>query len=233
MIAMIRPKTWFRPRDRSGEAVRRMAIYAVGEGWTGALTREHILKTIPGQYDEEVGEESSVREFLNKNLGNEKLSNLPVLIYPFDDIQQATVGWGISAFLDTQGSVRIVGRPHDLVSLLRMNRMPPWLQRWINRNHDTSATTPIGNMISNLIEWATVSVVGDRPEIRETWKIAEEFSLLDDWTKVDTIHGIGNKVGSTDRTIKEVVCGPGFLAMIGESGSLYTMVSHRSESYYF
>ena len=132
---------------------RRMAIYAVGEGWTGALTRKHILKTIPGQYDEEVAEDAEAGEITSECKSSEKTSNLPVLIYPYDDIQQATVGWGASAFLDTQGSFRIVGRPHDLISLLRMNRMPPWLQRWINRNHDTSATTPVGSIISNFIEF--------------------------------------------------------------------------------
>ena len=50
-----------------------MAIYAVGDGWTGALTREHILKTIPGHYDEEVTESSG--------------EDLPVVIYPYDAIQ--------------------------------------------------------------------------------------------------------------------------------------------------
>ena len=60
-----------------------MAIYAVGEGWTGALTREHIQKTIPGHHDEEL----------------EDSNNPPVLVYPYDDVQQASVGWGASALL--------------------------------------------------------------------------------------------------------------------------------------
>jgi alpha-tubulin suppressor-like RCC1 family protein len=201
---------------------RTMAIYAVGEGWTGALTREHILKTISGQHDEEA---------TNYDKSNEKTSNLPVVIYPYDDIQQATAGWGVSAFLDTQGSFRIVGRPHDLVSLLRMNRMPPWLQRWINRNHDTSLTTPVGSMISNLIGWATGSL-SDIPEEKETWRIAEKFSLLDDWTKVDnnSMNKLGSKGGKADTRIKQVACGPGFLAFVEESGALYTMgVNNRGQ----
>ena len=194
---------------------RSMAIYAVGDGWTGALTREHILKTIPGHYDEETTDNST--------------PDLPVVIYPYDDIQQAAVGWGASAVLDTQGSLKIVGRPHDLISLLRMNRMPPWLQRWINRNRDTSATTPVGSMISNFIEWATGSLT-DVPEQKETWKIAETFSQLDDWTKLDIINTMGSKVGKADTRIKQVACGPGFLAMIGESGALYTMgVNNRGQ----
>lgn len=208
-----------------------MAIYAVGDGWTGALTREHILKTIPGHYDEEAGaaENSSVNEVTGDGETSAKSSNLPVLIYPYDDIQQATVGWGASGFLDTQGSLRIVGRPHDLISLLRMNRMPPWLQRWINRNQDTSATTPVGSMISNLIEWATGSLT-DLPEEKDTWKIAEKFSQLDDWTKIAIINKMGSKLRKSDTRIKQVACGPGFMAMIGESGALYTMgVNNRGQ----
>lgn len=208
---------------------RPMAIYAVGEGWTGALTRQHIFKTIPGQYDEDAKEDISVGEMTGDDKSKEKTYNLPVLIYPYDDIQQATVGWGVSAFLDTKGLFRIVGRPHDLISLLRMNRMPPWLQRWINRNHDTSATTPVGSMISNFIGWA-IGSLSDIPEEKETWKIAEIFSLLDDWTKVDIINNIGNTVGKADTRIKQAACGPGFLAIIGESGALYTMgVNNRGQ----
>lgn len=213
---------------------RSFAIYGVGEGWTGALTREHILKTIPGQYDEEVVEDAIGPDTTNTDDRNEKSpgwfspssSSRPVLIYPHDDVQHAAVGWGVSAFLNTQGDLQIVGRPHDLVSLLRMNRMPRLLQRWINRNHDTSAATPVGSMISNLIGWATGNLGGDAAADKETWKIAEKFSLLDDWTKVDiTSKRIGN-----DTRIKQVACGPGFLAVIAECGSLYTMgVNNRGQ----
>ena len=214
---MIRSKVgsnWRHLRQIPSHGVHRtMAIYAVGEGWTGALTREHIQKTIPGHHDEE----------------QEDSNNPPVLIYPYDDVQQASVGWGASALLDTQGSLKIVGRPHDLISLLRMNRMPPWLQRWINRNHDTSATTPVGSAISNLIEWATGSL-SDVPAEKETWKIAEKFSHLDDWTKLDIIREMGGKTDKADTRIKQVASGPGFLAMIGESGALYTMgVNNRGQ----
>ena len=209
---------------------RSMAVYAVGEGFTGALRRENILKTIPGHFDEEVSEEGeqlsataiSSDEGTSSDIDNtnkmplnlfSSSSSRPVLIYPNDDIQQATVGWGISAILDTQGALQIVGRPHDLVSLLRLNRMPGFLQRWVNRSHDTSATTPVGSMISNLIGWATGS--NDIPQQHETWKIAEKYSLLDDWTKVSI-----NNNDTGDARIKQVACGPGFLAMIGESGNL-------------
>jgi len=218
---------------------RSFAIYGVGEGWTGALTRQHIFKTIPGQFDEEAIDYSSEEETTSASESDGKSlqwfspssSSRPVLIYSHDDVQHATVGWGVSAFLDTQGTLRIVGRPHDLVSLLRLNRMPGSLRRWINRNHDTSATTPVGNMISNLIGWATGSL-SDIPEKKETWKIAEKFSLLDDWTKVEINNNnkIGKRSSKFDTRIKQLACGPGFLAIIAECGSLYTMgVNNRGQ----
>jgi hypothetical protein len=223
---------------------RSMAIYAVGEGWTGAMRRENILKKIPGHFDEEVSEEgwktsattarsdsdTTTSSDISTNNDNES-SNLfsslssssssssPVLIYQHDDLQQATVGWGNSAILDTQGVLRIVGRSHDLVSLLRLNRMPGFLQRWVNRNHDTSATTPIGGMISTLIGFANGSV-NNSPEQNETWKIAEKYSLLDDWTKISINNNSNNKNSVADNRIKQVACGPGFLAVIGEAGTL-------------
>jgi hypothetical protein len=210
-----------------------MAIYAVGEGWTGAMRRENILKKIPGHFDEEVSEEgwktsattarsdsdTTTSSDISTNNDNES-SNLfsslssssssssPVLIYQHDDLQQATVGWGNSAILDTQGVLRIVGRSHDLVSLLRFNR-----------NHDTSATTPIGGMISTLIGFANGSV-NNSPEQNETWKIAEKYSLLDDWTKISINNNSNNKNSVADNRIKQVACGPGFLAVIGEAGTL-------------
>jgi len=206
---------------------RSFAIYGVGEGWTGALTRQHIFETIPGQFDEETidynveGEMSGDDGGEGKSLGwlSPSSSSRPVLVYPHDDVRHASVGWGVSAFLDSQGALRIVGRPHDLVSLLRLNRMPRLLQRWINRNRDTSDTTPVGSVISNLIGWATGSL-SDVPEAKETWKIAEKFSLLDDWTKVDVGN---NKMVGADTRIKQIACGPGVIAMIAECGSLYTM----------
>jgi len=227
---------------------RSMAVFAVGEGFTGALRRENILKTIPGHFDEEVSEEgeklsatvSSNNDGISSDTDNNNKMSLnlfpsptsssrPVLLYPNDDIEQATVGWGISALLNTQGALHIVGRPHDLVSLLRLNRMPSFLQRWVNRSHDTSATTPVGSMISNLIGWATGS--NDIPQQQETWKIAEKYSLLDDWTKVSiNNNNTGNAVGKSDARIKQIACGPGFLAMIGETGTLYTMgVNNRGQ----
>ena len=53
---------------------RQLAVYAVGEGWTGALGREHLQRVILGHHDEEEIE-------------------TPEVIYPHA-VRQASVGWG-------------------------------------------------------------------------------------------------------------------------------------------
>lgn len=174
-----------------------MAIYAVGEGWTGAMTRKYILDSIPGHADDE--EESS-----------------PVLVYPYDDVVQTSAGWGSSAFLNTQGEVKLVGRPHDLMNLLRLNRLPNRVRQWANQSLDPSETTMVGNVISRVIGLAT----GDDDQ---NWEAARKYSLIHDWTNVD-FSGVG------DTQVTQVVCSAGFLAMIGTSGTLYTMgVNNRGQ----
>jgi alpha-tubulin suppressor-like RCC1 family protein len=246
---------------------RSMAIFAVGEGWTGALTKRHILRNVPGHFDEEYSSEGSRNTIGNdgssgnnggsvlfdsggslssSNSSYSTISTSPVMIYPYDDIEQASVGWGVTAFIDTQGSVRVVGRPHDVVSLLRMNRMPQFIQRWINRRQNVIELTPVGSAISNLIGWATG--IG-APEESKEWDIAQEYSTLHDWTKVPFDRNYGSKSTSgttsstmnqstvitsgtisSDARIKHMACGPGFMAMVGSSGSLYTMgVNNRGQ----
>ena len=209
---------------------RSFAVYAVGEGWTGALTRQHILKTIPGHFDEEVDVEDS-----NDNSSDNK----PVIIYPYDDdIQQATVGWGCTALLDVQGTVKIVGRPHDVMSLLRMNRMPKMLQNYINKHNDPVTTTPVGTAISNLIGFATgvennydstttTTTTTDKTTTSNVWDIAQKYSFLHDWTVVDNIGGTSNRNSSK---VKQVECGPGFMAFLVEEGTLFMMgVNNRGQ----
>eukprot|EP00980_Cylindrotheca_fusiformis_P009892 scaffold2189_cov116-Cylindrotheca_fusiformis.AAC.12 len=177
---------------------RSMAIYAVGEGWTGAMGQEFVLKKISGHFDEEDIE-------------------TPALIYPYDDIQQAAIGWGSTAFLDTQGQVQQIGRPQDLISLLRMNRMPRRIRDMANSHSDPAETTIVGSMVSKLIGFATG---GDEDEL---WSLAKELSLLKEWTKLDLtaqIDGSTKQIGDT--SISQIECSAGFMALIGKSGTLYT-----------
>lgn len=179
-----------------------MAIYAVGEGWTGAMTRRHAMETVEGHYDEDTSE-------------------TPRLIYDQDDHQigasKVSAGWGASAYLDTQGGLHLVGRPQDLIQLLRLNRMPDRIKHWVAQQVDPGETTIVGSVISWLIGLATG---GDE---QEDWEAARKYSLLHDWTRVDR-----STMG--DAGISHVECSAGFTAMIGTSGTLYTMgVNNRGQ----
>eukprot|EP00934_Nitzschia_sp_Nitz4_P008969 Nitzschia sp. Nitz4//scaffold255_size41878//27289//28665//NITZ4_007408-RA/size41878-processed-gene-0.64-mRNA-1//-1//CDS//3329544380//8959//frame0 len=191
-------------RRWSRQSSRSMAVYAVGEGWTGALTREHILDTIPGHYDEDTsGMDASVKS--------------PVLIYPHDNVKSVKAGWGFSAILDTQGQVQLVGRPQDLINLFRMNRMPSWVRRSISQHVDPTETTMVGSAISSLIGFATG---GDE---KDEWEAARQLSLLHDWTPVDI-----SKLG--DSFMEQIDTSAGFLGMVGKTGTLYTMgVNNRGQ----
>lgn len=170
---------------------RSMAIYAVGEGWTGAMGQDYVLETIPGHFDEED-------------------TDMPALIYAYDDIEQAAVGWGSTAFLDTQGQIQQIGRPQDLITLFRMNRMPRRIRSWANSRSDPAETTIVGSIVSKLIGFASG---GDEDE---TWGVAKELSLLKEWTKLDFTDRIG------DTVMTQINCSAGLMAMTGKSGTLYT-----------
>ena len=166
---------------------RSFAVYAVGDGWTGALGQKYATSAIAGHHDD--GEETDT----------------PVLIYP-DKVDQAAVGWGSTAILK-DGKLYMVGRPHDLVSLLRMYRLPKFVRGWSAETTDSSDTTYVGKMISDAIGWATGTT-------NEEWTEARKQSRLQDWTLVE--------VPSTESSLTHVQVSAGFTAVLGGSGTLYT-----------
>jgi alpha-tubulin suppressor-like RCC1 family protein len=172
----------------SCSTTRSFAVYAVGDGWTGALGQKYALSAIAGHDDDD---------------GQEEIS--PVLIYP-DKVDQASIGWGSTAILK-DGKVYMVGRPHDLVSLLRLYRLPNFIRKWSAATIDSSDTTFVGKMISNAIGWATGTT-------QEAWTQAQTQSRLQDWTVVE--------VPSTESSLTHVQVSAGFTAVLGASGTLYT-----------
>ncbi|KAL3944590.1 MAG: hypothetical protein SGBAC_001356 [Bacillariaceae sp.] len=212
---------------------RSMAIYAVGEGWTGALGEKHKLRTIPGHYDEDEVMSDFHNSSMGGNLDGENADdgeemNSPVMIYAYDDVAQGAVGWGSTCFLDTQGQIHQLGRPQDLMTLFRMNRLPKRIRDWANQNNDPSETTFFGRMISKLIGFASG---GDEGEV---WATAKDLSLLKEWTKLDytktdeTSSKVRQPVGDTVMT--KMTCSAGVTLMLGRSGTLYaTGVNNRGQ----
>jgi alpha-tubulin suppressor-like RCC1 family protein len=243
---------------------RYFAIYACGEGWTGALGQDHLRTSILGHYDEEgdIGEE----DFNDTTSDNSSRSDAdgngsggrsadgngdpdpPLLpIYASDDVEQASVGWGTTAYLNTQGHIYMVGKPHDLMSLLRMARMPKMIRDYIISVSTTNSADPVeatfvGKWISQLIGWATgttnTSAAVD-PNLGlndDTWDLAQEFSWLKDWTHLDLRRmshqtGVGRDGITKDTQFNQVVCGPGMTALVGkDNGRLYMMgINNRGQ----
>jgi alpha-tubulin suppressor-like RCC1 family protein len=162
------------------------------------MTRKYVQDTIPGHLEDD-------DDGAYENGG----SGMPVMIYPGNDVDQVSAGWGSSAILDTHGQVKLVGRPHDLMNLLRLKRLPERVRSWANLRLDPSETTIVGSMISRLIGFASG---GDD----ENWDLARQYSLIHDWKNVD-FSSIG------DSQMLHVSCSAGFVAMLGTSGTLYTM----------
>ncbi|CAJ1957112.1 unnamed protein product [Cylindrotheca closterium] len=210
-----------------------MAIYAVGEGWTGALGEKFKLQTIPGHYDEDEVmsdfQDANMRgNLVGENADENGEMSGPVMIYAYDDVAQAAVGWGSTAFLDTQGQVHQLGRPQDLMTLFRMNRLPRFIRNWANQNNDPSEITLVGRLTSKLIGLASG---GDEGEI---WSTARDLSLLKEWTKVDysktdeTSSKASQPVGDT--VMAKITCSVGVTLMLGRSGTLYaTGVNNRGQ----
>ena len=142
------------------EQHRSMAIYAMGEGWTGALGLENATHTIPGHHDYDEDEDTVLQ---------------PVRIYD-GKVRQASVGWGSTALIDEQGQLQVIGRPQDFISLLRLNRLPNMVKHWqAQASDDTADVTPVGSFISQTIGWATG---------QEDWSEAQKQSRLHEWTKI-------------------------------------------------
>jgi alpha-tubulin suppressor-like RCC1 family protein len=179
-------------RPHSNRERRQFAVYAIGEGWTGALGQQFAQQVILGHHDEEE-------------------TDVPVLIYP-DPVQSASAGWGCTSIVTKKdGKLLVIGRPQDFISLLRLNRSPRWVRQWSSyattTTGDSSDTTIVGSMISKVIGWATGTDDSDK------WQIARQQSYLPDWTPLTV---------PNEKSVLHVVSNAGFSAVVGASGTLYT-----------
>jgi alpha-tubulin suppressor-like RCC1 family protein len=137
---------------------RSFAVYAVGEGWTGALGKEHAQRVIKGHHDEEE-------------------TDTPLLIYS-GNVKQATVGWGHTCIIDSENKLKLVGRSQDFITLLRLYRLPVSLRNWAaQRIFDLRKDK---SWISTLIGVATGS-----EDQEEMWDAARKNSQIADWTSID------------------------------------------------
>ena len=197
---------------------RRLAIYAVGEGWTGALGTGRFDETIAGHDDDDY----------DNNGDDEHNLRLPIQIYEAS-VQATAVGWGHTAVIPVgdKPNLLVTGRPHDFSALLRLHRLPPIIRDYMvrqtlanlqgssgtgsksddNQNLSMAPTALVGRFVTFLTE------ILQPLEKQKEWELGAQYSML------PTLQ----PVALPDNDIPvEVACSAGLTAVIGASGTLYT-----------
>lgn len=188
------------------QQTRSLAVYAVGEGWTGALGTGRLDETIRGHFDEE------------------DLSELPKLVHDDNDndgITSISLGWGHTAMVRNQ-QLWVTGRPHDFSALLRLRRLPRWIRDYAVHQTLQSARDPYNaatggggldptSMVGRFVSWLVDSLNLKANDV--DWDLARQLSILPSFTEIKL---------PNDEIPKEVVCSAGFTCVLTERGRLYS-----------
>jgi hypothetical protein len=199
---------------------RRLAVYAVGEGWTGALGTGRFDETIAGHDDEDY--DNNGRDDDEHNLSP------PIQIYEAS-VHATAVGWGHTAVIPAgeKPTLLVTGRPHDFSALLRLHRLPPMIRDFMVRQTlaNLQGSTGIGNSNdgSQNLSMAPTALVGRfvtflteilQPlEKQKEWELGAQYSMLPTLQPVPL---------PDDDIPVQVACSAGLTAVIGASGTLYT-----------
>lgn len=208
--------------------VRTLAVYAVGEGWTGALgTGRFDQNIVPGHYDEELQE-----DFQEETLPDE------IIPMYTGAVHSVALGWGHTAVVSAQqpNELLVTGRPHDFSALLRLKRLPKFIRDYSVRhayesteqdqlimsekggsknrhNHDQGINLlDPTEMVARFVSWLSDSL---SPESHD-WETARQQSILPRLTPLP-LHDESHK----DYPVA-VACSAGFSAYITKQGHLYT-----------
>lgn len=198
-------------RIRALRTTRNFAVYAVGDGWTGALGT--------GRFDQHVVGHDDDDEYTT----DYDDQALPVKIYDAP-VHAVSTGWGHTAIIPAdQSAVLIAGRPHDFSALLRLHRLPPVLRDYmIQQTLAGLPSTTSGASADNLrmhpaalvgrfVTW--LSEIFQTPQQEREWAIGARFSILPTFTPLE--------LPDSDTPVS-VKCSAGLTAIVGASGKLYT-----------
>eukprot|EP00547_Thalassionema_nitzschioides_P012303 CAMPEP_0194260122 /NCGR_PEP_ID=MMETSP0158-20130606/45234_1 /TAXON_ID=33649 /ORGANISM="Thalassionema nitzschioides, Strain L26-B" /LENGTH=478 /DNA_ID=CAMNT_0039000181 /DNA_START=234 /DNA_END=1670 /DNA_ORIENTATION=+ len=146
---------------------RFLAVYTIGDGWTGALGTGSLDSFAAGHNDEDE-------------------SDAPFLIYD-GPVSAASAGWGHTTFT-SNGSLFVTGRTHDLPTLLRLRRLPHFLRMYavnsIIEKHREDANDNIEHFPSFSDTILSMLVQNDK-EREEGWKLEKRLSVSSSPTVVD------------------------------------------------
>lgn len=185
-------------------------LFALGEGWTGALGSGRLDDSIRGHHDyEDVYDESNPIH--------------PLLVYSTSDtIHACSVGWGHTAIAvggkDKSPSLLVTGRPHEVSSLLRLQRLPAWFRRHaVTVTYRSTVTAHLTRGIDPTdIVGRVVTFLSDifLSGTETDWEAARQQSSMITWTPLEDLF---------PEVISVVIeCGAGSTAVVGETtGALY------------
>jgi hypothetical protein len=142
-----------------------MAVYTIGDGWTGALGTGSLESFGAGHGDEEEPDE-------------------PFMVFD-GPVSAASAGWGHTAFT-SNGELFVCGRAHELQTLLRLKRFPSFLRmyavnhalKYNNDDGEIRATSP--SFAGTIVSW----LVGTDEGPDGSWEAARNNSVLTAPTRV-------------------------------------------------
>ena len=191
------------------------SLYAIGEGWTGAMGTGKLDEPIvTGHFDEE--HELDAPAVMKLPTGSDKSL----------DVQSIAVGWGHTAIVANQ-KLYVTGRPHDFSSLLRLRRLPVWLRNYSVRQtlkstmggkDQQDAFSDAGvdptSLVGRLVSWLSETFQLDEVE---DWEVARQQSLMPQLTRVEL-----PSVDGEPLIPASVTGSAGFTAVLTTDGRLYT-----------
>ena len=186
-------------------------MYAVGEGWTGALGIGSFHQDVPGHHDDDYeGEDFS--------------ANPLKPMYP-GQVHSVAAGWGHTAIITQDRELLLTGRPHDFSALLRLKRLPKMIRDYSVRQtvESTALDSPKmkeeargvnlfnpTELVGSLVTWLSDSLSPDT----KGWEVARSQSILSALTAIEVAEG------DVYQPIA-VACSAGFSAFITQDGHLY------------
>jgi alpha-tubulin suppressor-like RCC1 family protein len=179
-----------------------MAIYAMGDGWTGALGTGTLTDAFPG-HDDEYEEEHL---------------DPPVCVYG-GPIKSAAAGWGHSALVTSDSRLLVCGRPHDFSALLRLKRLPAFIRNYAV--HHALRYNETGQQADTLAGKVVSWMMGSEDGPEGPWSDAKRNSILPDYIQISMPHG---------EIASEVVASAGLTAVLTRTGGLYAFgLNHHGQ----
>lgn len=179
---------------------RSMAVYAMGEGWTGALGTKSLTEHLPGHDDEYEQQDSTTT------------LPPPLCVYQ-GGVVSAAAGWGHSVLVTKEHKLLLCGRPHDFSALLRLKRLPQFLRNYAVhhalRYNESGNQQYVDTFSGKVVSYMMGSDDGpDGP-----WRDAKRNSILTEYMEMNMPH---------KQVPASVVASAGLTAVLTESGGLYT-----------